>query len=60
MAYRMIVAVARPEGICSAGIKGNPLVIVSQGADVSRDRNPCNGFNPTPLRLRVIEGIHFG
>jgi uncharacterized protein len=24
-----------------------------------QDRNPCNGFNPTPLRLQVIEGIHF-
>jgi uncharacterized protein YcgI (DUF1989 family) len=43
MAYRMIVTEAKAIAV----------------SNCPQDRNPCNGFNPTPLKLQVIEGIHF-
>ena len=42
MTHRMIVTVARAEGICSAGIqKGDKLIMVSPGADLSRTDHLC-------------------
>ena len=40
-------------------LKGGMDCIIAL-SNCPQDRNPCNGFNPTPLRFQVIEGIHFG
>ena len=39
-------------------LKGEMDCIIAL-SNCPQDRNPCNGFNPTPLKLQVIEGIHF-
>jgi len=42
MTHRIIVTAARAEGICSAGIhKGDKLIMVSPGADLSRTGHLC-------------------